>query len=161
LVFAIRSEVRLLAIQLRSSSPGASGVVACKGLVAGACEFLRARESAIGSEVAKDLKEKASGAAEGEKDAEFAHEDYTLTVTELQIGMKFKRAVGVEQEVDSLSKETTSLAGNISVIEEKLSDTYSKVPAQTEEAFVELQGRLVETTSKLEKLRQRIRELVG
>jgi hypothetical protein len=51
--------------------------------------------------------------------------------------------------------------GNTSVIEEKLSDTYSKVPAQTEEAFVELQGRLVETTSKLEKLRQRIRELVG
>jgi hypothetical protein len=63
--FAIRSEVRLLAIQLRSSSLGALGVVACKGLVAGACKFLRARESAIGNEVAKDLKEKASGELRG------------------------------------------------------------------------------------------------
>jgi chromosome segregation ATPase len=67
-----------------------------------------------------------SGAAEEEKDAEFAHEDYTLVVTELQIGVKFKRAAGVKQEVDSLSKEKTSLADNISGIKEKLSDAYSK-----------------------------------
>jgi hypothetical protein len=51
--------------------------------------------------------------------------------------------------------------GNTSVIEEKLSDTYLKVLAQTEEAFEELQGRLVEKTSQLEKPCQHTRKLVG
>jgi hypothetical protein len=41
-------------------------------------------------------KEKASGTAEEEKDAEVAHEDYTLAVTELQIGVKFERAAEVK-----------------------------------------------------------------
>jgi asparaginyl-tRNA synthetase len=43
--------------------------------------------------------------AEEEKDAEFAHEDYTLAVTELQIGVKLKRAAGLKQEVAGLGED--------------------------------------------------------
>jgi hypothetical protein len=81
--------------------------------------------------------------AEEEKDAEVAHEDYTLAVTELQIGVKFKRAAEVKQEVDSLAKESGKETKDAAVESSSKSKAIEITPEALEEAPAEVDAPAV------------------